>query len=683
MMELKPGKTIYLIFLILWMLSGFHKVSAQDSLHSALDTTEVDSVRLELMIELADHYSRMDENDSAARYYRDAISLATEIVDPFKRAVTLDKLGTHVRRTGLYDQSLEYHEQALDIFKELDDKHMLSSVYNHIGVVYRRKTEDNLALKYHLMALRIAEETSDLRNISYASNSIGIIYTYQKDYEEALNYFNRALSIAEKRNNATGIAINYNSIAWVYELNQQYDSAIVYYEKSLEVNKQSDNKKGVAICYNDLGKLYRTIGQYDKSLVYYDSTLAIFKQSEDLMHISINRINVGQVYADLGDYNRSLSELNTGLEIANKLGSKRLLMDGYEQLANTYQKIGDLRSAIQHLRKYEAYRDSIYDEQSAKMIAEFKILFDTEQKEKQNIVLEAEKEALDDKVKRQRLTVLAISSFLLLVTGLATYLVVIRRKLLLYQMQIRSQNEQLVRNEKKLNEMIATKDKFFKIVAHDLRNHFNVLMGFSNLLRQTHKEVDVEERGEMISNISDISKETYSLMENLLLWSRSQTEKLPFSPKQQPLSILVDANLDTLMFMAKSKNLSLKTDISKELQVYADQEMLNTILRNLVMNAIKFSHEGGKIVIAGKQEEGHVEVSVHDEGTGMEKEEVETLFDITRKSSNRGTNNEKGTGLGLMLCKEFIEKHGGTIHAESETGKGSTFYFTLPAEASA
>lgn len=680
-MELKPGKSIHLIFLLLWMLSGTQIVSAQDSLQFAIDTTEVDSVRLELMMELADQYSRMDENDLAARYYRDAISLASEIEHQLQRAIALDKLGTHVRRTGLYDQSLEYHEQALEIVNELGDKHLQSSIYNHIGVVYRRKSEDNLALKFHLMALRIAEETSDLRNISYACNSIGIIYTYQKDFGEALDYFNRAMKISKQRDNQTGLAINLNSVAWVYELQEKYDSAIIYYERSLEVNRMAGNLRGMAICYNDLGKLYRTIGDYDRSLDYYDTTLEIYEETGDRMHIAINRINVGQVYADLGDYDRSLRELNTGLELARELGLKREMMNGYDQLARTHEKKGDLQSAIQFIRQYAAYRDSIYDEESARQIAEFKTLFDTEQKEKENIVLAAEKQALDGKVHRQRLTVLAISSFLLLVTGLAIYLVVIRRKLLLYQKQIRSQNEQLVRNEKKLNEMIATKDKFFKIVAHDLRNHFNVLMGFSNLLRQTHKEVDVDERDEMISNISDISKETYSLMENLLLWSRSQTEKLPFSPKQHNLSVLVDANLDTLMFMAKSKNLLLKREINDELKVFADQEMLNTILRNLVMNAIKFSHEGGQIVISGEPEEAHVKVAVHDEGKGMDRDQVESLFDITKKSSSRGTNNEKGTGLGLMLCKEFIEKHRGTIYVESELGKGSTFYFTLPSEA--
>ena len=674
---MKPGISKIFLFLFLFVATRSLTIQAQDSLLLTIETASEDSVKLELLIELADQYSKSDSTKLAGQYYREAIALATSANQMKYLALALDKLGSLVRRTGLYDQSLAYHQEAMEIATELNDKQLLASIYDHIGVVYRRKTDDNLALKYHLMALRTAEEIQDSRIIAYASNSIGIIYTYQKNYDEALEYFNRALELAEAQDNPNGVAINLNCIAWVYEGQEKYDSAIVFYEQSLEVNEQSGNLEGMAICYNDLGKLYRSIGEYDRSLEYYQKSHEIHENTGDLMHIARNQINLGQVYADLGEYQRSLSELYSVLDIARQLGSKRLLMDCYKHLSTTHEELGNFESSLYYHKNYADYRDSIYNEESSRQIAEFKTLFDTEQKEKDNILLAAEKEVLDAQVKRQRLFVFATGAFLLLFTSISIYLFFIRRKLLLYQEKVNHQNDQLIENEKKLNEMIATKDKFFKIIAHDLRNHFNGLLGYSDLLAETHKELDIEERENMINDLADISKNTFSLLENLLVWSKSQTESLPFSPKELRLSQLVDANLQSLHSHAKSKGLKLISKVGKDIMVYADKEMLDTILRNLVMNAIKFSSKGEVVLIDTTPEEERVRLSVRDQGIGMSQEKLDILFDITKKTSTLGTGQEKGTGIGLALCKEFIDKHGGEIHVESQEGKGSVFSVVL------
>jgi len=668
------------LLLLQIMLQGALNVSAQDSLLLAMESAEEDSVKIGLLIELGDQYSKADSNRLAGSYYREAIALASGDEMAVFRASALDKLGTLVRRTGLYDQSLEYHLQALALAENLNDKKLLAGIYNNIGVAYRRKSADNLALDYHLRALRTGEEINDSRIIAYASNSIGIIYTYQNNYTEALEYFNRALQLAEERNNTVGIAINLNCIAWVYELEESYDTAIEYYERSLSVNEKSGNLGGMAICYNDLGKLYRSMGDYRKSLEYYQKTLDINESKGDLMNVAINRINLGQVYADLGEYKRSMNELNSVLTLALQLGSKRLLMDCYEQMSKTQEMLGQYESSLQSMKKYALYRDSIYNEESSMQIAEFKILYDTEKKEKENILLAVEKNALDVKVKKQRLTVLAVSAFLLLFTALSVYLFVIRRKLLSSQEKIYMQNEQLIENEKKLSEMIATKDKFFKIIAHDLLNHFNGLLGYSDLLALTHRELDDDARESMINDISDISKNTYSLLENLLLWARSQTDNLPFAPKLLLLSELVDENISSVQSLVKTKGLKLNSKVGKDLHVYADKEMLNTVLRNLLMNALKFSNIGGEISVDAEADKDHIRISVRDQGVGISPEKLNILFDITQKTSTPGTGSEKGSGLGLVLCKEFIDLHGGSIHVESQEGVGSVFSFILAAK---
>ncbi len=236
----------------------------------------------------------------------------------------------------------------------------------------------------------------------------------------------------------------------------------------------------------------------------------------------------------------------------------------------------------------------------------------------------------------------------------------------------------LVESEARLQELNATKDKFFSIIAHDLKSPFNSVIGFSDLLTKKIEEKDFEGVEKYAGIIQNSSQQAMDLLMNLLEWSRSQTGRMVFTPEHVDLVDLMNQSTELFIGAAEQKSISIATEAPSVLRAFADKTMMSTILRNLISNAIKFTHPGGRIVISAQQLPDELIIGVSDNGVGITKDTIDHLFQIDQSHSTLGTNNEKGTGLGLILCKEFIEKHGGRIWVESKVGKGSNFQFSIP-----
>lgn len=229
-----------------------------------------------------------------------------------------------------------------------------------------------------------------------------------------------------------------------------------------------------------------------------------------------------------------------------------------------------------------------------------------------------------------------------------------------------------------LKELNATKDKFFSIIAHDLKNPFNTLLGFTELLLDNLEEYSTEKLTEFIGILHDTAKQSYALLENLLEWSRAQTGRLEMNPEMVNLHELVNENISLLKNHATKKSIQLQNNINPLIKVFCDENMIRTVIRNLISNAIKYTKEQGKINCECQLSDKKAECSIIDSGIGIKPENLNKLFRIDINYTTAGTAQETGTGLGLILCKEFITKNKGEIWAESEFGKGSTFKFTLP-----
>ncbi|MGZ2369465.1 sensor histidine kinase [Ancylomarina sp. YFZ004] len=226
--------------------------------------------------------------------------------------------------------------------------------------------------------------------------------------------------------------------------------------------------------------------------------------------------------------------------------------------------------------------------------------------------------------------------------------------------------------------MNATKDKLFSIIAHDLRSPFNSILGFSELLIENLKDFEISESEKYVRFINSSAQNTLVLLDNLLNWAKSQTGQIAFNPQKISLSSLISEVIEQSNSAAIAKEISLIHKQADEIEAYADEDILKTVLRNLISNAIKFTKVGGCINIVVITEQKHVEISISDNGIGINEEKLKTLFNISSNTTSLGTANEKGSGLGLVLCKEFVEKLGGSIWVESEERIGSNFKFTLP-----
>jgi ligand-binding sensor domain-containing protein/signal transduction histidine kinase len=244
--------------------------------------------------------------------------------------------------------------------------------------------------------------------------------------------------------------------------------------------------------------------------------------------------------------------------------------------------------------------------------------------------------------------------------------------------ELQVQKEELEIVNENLKELNSTKDKFFSIIAHDLKNPFGTIIGFAELLRDRFEVLENNKKKTYISAIFDAASNVYNLLENLLDWARSQTDRIQMSPAPIKVSEIIEANLQLTAEMSMGKRLSITQNIQGNLIVYADFNMIHTVVRNLLTNAIKFTTEDKNISITAQITGNMVQVAVKDEGVGISENDLKKLFRVDQNLSREGTKGESGTGLGLILCKEYITKHEGKIWAESEEGKGSVFYFTLP-----
>lgn len=241
------------------------------------------------------------------------------------------------------------------------------------------------------------------------------------------------------------------------------------------------------------------------------------------------------------------------------------------------------------------------------------------------------------------------------------------------------ENETLIlKQNKELQKLTTDQNRFMQILSHDLRSPFNSLLGFSKLLYNNIENYDIQKIKKQVGYINEISKNIYNLLDDLLLWSKSQAGKLVFSPEFFGIKNLCREVIEGININAKQKQIEIKCLINDEITIYADIKMIKTVLRNIISNAVKFTNEKGTIKIVAENNQNNLKISILDNGIGISEEDINKLWDKSIPYTTKGTNNEAGTGLGLLLCKEFIEKHSGKIWVESSQGKGSNFIFTIP-----
>ncbi|SNR73642.1 Signal transduction histidine kinase [Lutibacter agarilyticus] len=653
-------------------------------LKQALRAEANDSIKISLNVKLSNSFSSL-EKDSSNYYFKNALLLADSILYKKQLAKILDNEGFNFEIENNFEKAILNFERSLAIYIELNDNKNMARLYNYIGYCYINLYAEDKAIEYYLKSLKIYQSIDDAEGKAMNFIDIGNLYYDQENYENAKKYFQDALTLYEKLGDNEGIAASYTNLGNVYCDSGVYDEGIDYYKQSIILEEELNDQNGIATNYNNLGDCNIQLSNFNEAKVYFQKGLNIATKIKDQELIAIIYLNMADLYEKQKKYNQTIFYAKKSLDISRKIGKLDFELDNLKFLADAYEAIGETTEALKVYKQHDVVKDSLYSYDKDKKVQLFNALNKLEETYYTISDLSSKNEIAQLKYKNEK----KISYFLIIAIVVFAFLLV----LLIHQQtskkkaynllefrnfQINKMNDEIQEQRDYLNQLNKTKDKFFSIIAHDLKNPFNSIKGFTELLIDNSGEYEEEKQLKFLKIIKDSTIKASMLLNNLLIWANSQSGNLTYIPKKIELVRQVMDVTSLLEIQAIKKEIEIYNNVDHNLSVKADENMLNTILRNLISNAIKFTNPKGEIRVLSKVQNDMVEISITDNGVGISNEDIENVFNIEVKNTNIGTANEQGSGLGLILCKDFVEKHGGKIWVNSEINVGTEFIFTLP-----
>ena len=587
-----------------------------------------------------------------------------------------------------YDTSLIMAIHAHNVAVETGDPSLIATSLYMIGNAYYLLGDFPNSMDHYLQSLELRKQLGDSSDIASSYNNIGAVYLHMDDEKKALDYFKKAGAMFRALGDDSQLFPILNNIGAVYMDHRIYDTAYQYFNQAYQVAEKESDKDNLSIALANLGETALSMGLYRQSEEFGKRAYQISLRSGDKAMMATVRSNLGKLHLRRKEFPEALADFRESLELARTVNSLPIIQENYKNLADYYSLTGDDSQALRMFRIYDAVKDSLLSEEGMTHIREMELKFNARSLEQEIELLR--KDNTIQNLKQTRLKYGIVSLVVVIMALILVFIVYYQRnhfkketaRLLEIQNRLLEKTtRKLVESETHLKELNSTKDKFFSIIGHDLRNPLNALLGFSELISGNSREYSLEEIQKYSKIINDAAKNIHMLIENLLEWSRSQSGNIEFNPEEILLETVAGEILSVFEIQAEKKNIGIRLQIKEGTRVYADRNLLSTILRNLINNAVKYTGENGSIQITGGPAEGGVSVAVKDTGVGMSEEQLAGLFSLVHGPSTPGTSDEKGTGLGLILCKEFMDKHGGTIRAESRPGEGSTFTIFLPDKA--
>jgi signal transduction histidine kinase len=617
--------------------------------------------QLELLLSAA-----TNENDAkkAVMLAENAVNLADSIRNQPLKAKALHTSGIAWKIWGNNLKSTERLNQALDIYAALKMEKEIARVQRDLGETFRAARGFNFSLVALGKALKYFEAINDSVEMAKTYNRIAAT-RFEKVFSH--HYF-RVLDpdLSKYR------YILENALDKFPEIKAEVDSLHFYINLTYAIS----NKLNLTdlIISTDIIKvgIDALDGDFEKTLANFDRIIDKMYQYDDLHDLPLVLINKSRIlgWNIMGQPENAIPLALQAMDMAKKSNIRMYEYLASEILHENYREKGDFEKAYIYARNLQALMQQFHNEDLTLKLKTQEFDFQIKERE------------MELKYRRIQLMILIIAGIVLV--GLFTYfsLILVRKNRRLHKLllEINKKNHIITKQNEDLAHANAEKDKFFSIIAHDLRTPFNAFLGFSELMADESFDVSLEE---MKSYAKDIRKSAYllfELLENLLEWSRLQRNMIKMEQLEYPLLRLAHQSVDTLHENAEKKQITIKILFDHTITVLADEKMIQSVFRNLISNAIKFTNRGGNITISARNiENGMIEIKVQDTGIGISEQELPKLFRIDESLKSTGTDGEPSIGLGLILCKEFVEKHGGKIWAESEAGIGSAFYFTLKA----
>lgn len=526
----------------------------------------------------------------------------------------------------------------------------------------------------------------------------------------------------ESSNDFNQASAHYSKAANYYWANGINDRAISLYSKALEMSNRLGNLNAQYVLNTNIGTIYTDGNAFESALKHFEMATRIAQSLNRKVDRASSLVNQANALFELNRHSQVIDVLNQAHTIAQELNDPKLLRNVYSVYTKAYDKMGNREESAKYFGMFSAISKKIQDEEirkreedanrkvtdaegriivaeSGKKFVEKKLeaadqelrnkqlelnlaQSEAEKREFEIAKLNAERDFQKAEIQRQRLLTwvyISIIAVTLILTVLIYSLYVQKKKsnmlLKAKNSEISRKNVEISAQARELSELNHVKDKIFSIISHDLRSPISSLITMITLSEQGY--LNEEGFKKIMPELSKNVGYTATLLDNLLKWAQSQLKGLVVTPTSFSLNEILSSRFAMLHEQAQSKAINLITDIKRDYSLYADIDMTELVIRNLISNAIKFCNPHDKITVTAVQRDGMVQVCVIDTGVGISEEAQKKMFGL-QANSTRGTNNEKGTGLGLVLCKDFVEINGGQIWVESSVGKGSKFCFTLP-----
>jgi signal transduction histidine kinase len=556
----------------------------------------------------------------------------------------------------------------------------------------------------YLAASAKKEAEGDYREASRFMNGAATWHWERKEYDKAIAYFEKSIQLNEKINNQQGIVGIKNNLGMIYADLQQYEKALTYFESVLQERRKEKEPISIIASLINLSVITNNLKKYDKSINYLEEAASLSIQIGDAEQLRAAYGSLAETYEKLGNNEKMLYYFDL-----YKTFHEKSQKDKIQKVAASAEEArlkAALLEAENRLKSLELQQKTTIIEEQDNILRQFskenqellknatrnKLLQEILKRDKDMAELKAK--AIADKLAKEelesRLQLYLFSAIFVVVAIAVVALIMRNRQIRAYntlleakQEEIQQQAEELLTNSQQIDEQNrqlttsnAVKDKILSIIAHDVRSPLSMITGFLDLLRSgdlTEDEIEI-----LSQQLYQATDNTLQMVESLLLWGRSQMNGIVTRTEKVDLHAVVEKKINMLATAAQLKNIQLINSIAPATWVLIDKIQIGIVIQNLIANAIKFTPQGGTVMVTGQKKGSCYEVNVIDTGVGMTPEQVSKLFDLATHSTTKGTQGEKGTGLGLLLCKEFVENHRGKLRVESTKDKGTTFSFMLP-----
>lgn len=669
--------TVIAHFLLL-STAAFAQSVDTDSLRERLSYNKsgelrADSSTVNTLNELGVAY-RYTALDSTMKYARLALNISEEI--DFKKGylyATYLITTVHFNR-GEYQQVFELANEALDKTAPLKYPRERALLNQLIGISYASQGRYQPGLSYFFNAHDLFKKLGDENGVFQNLNNIGVSYLKLEDFESALNIFLELDSLRTLEPATISIPVN---LGFIYFELGEIEKAESELMRVLNFEAENFDQRALGLANFKLGEIKLLRNEYSAALDHFNRSIEVYqKLGNDLEKIqSLN--GIARTKLAQGKLKEALTYANRAFTIAENQQGLPQKHTSAKTLYEVHKATGNFEQALHYLELHKSLSDSLQNEEISRRVGRLEAEYEYRERELQLRETQQQQNIENAKQVANRNTFILISLSLLLIAVVVAIFQFRNSRLRKKANELlREKNEQIELQAKRLEELNDIKTHLFSIISHDLRGPLSSLYGFITLSEM--KELTQEQTQQMIPELAEKFKYTSNLLNNLLNWAKSQLEGYKVSPEHFNLNDLSVENQKTLSPQSKDKNIEVQNLLPESVPVYADKNMISLVLLNLLSNAIKFTPENGLIKLSAEIKEEAVEFSISDNGIGISDDKLQLLFSDSSFYTTVGTNEEKGTGLGMILCKDFIQRNNGTFWVESEKGEGSTFYFTIP-----